>query len=142
MKRHLMTLALGALVGSFVMVNSAQACHKRKAVCAQPTAACAPAPAPVVYVPAPAPVCEPAPVCAPAPKKHGFGFGNPLKGMKLGHGHKKAAPVCAPAPVVYEQTVYAAPQAVYAAPQASPQASPQVPTKATPQAPAKASPQG
>lgn len=134
MKRHLMTLALGALVGSFVLVNSAEACHKRKAVCAEPTPVCAPAPAPVVYVQAP--VCEPAPVCAPvAKKKHGFK--NPLKGFKLGHGHKKA-PVCAPAPVVYEQAVTYAPAPVYAAPQASPQ----IPTKATPQAPAKATPQG
>lgn len=131
MKRHLMTLALGALVGSFVLVNSAEACHKRKAVCAEPTPVCAPAP---VYVAAP--VCEPAPVCAPvAKKKHGFK--NPLKGMKLGHGHKKAA-ACAPAPVAYEQVVTYAPAPVYAAPQASPQATPQ----AAPQAPAKATPQG
>jgi len=133
MKRHLMTLALSALVGSFVLVNSAEACHKRKAVCAQPTPVCAPAPAPV-YVPAP--VCEPAPVCAPvAKKKHGFG--NLMGGMKLGHGHKKAA-ACAPAPVACEQVVSYAPAPVYAAPQASPQTYPQ----GTPQVPAKASPQG
>lgn len=112
MKRHLMTLALSALVGSFVLVGSAQACHKKKAACA--------APAPVVCA-APAPVCEPAP-CPPA-RKHCFK--NPLKGMKLGCHKKKAA--CAPAPcgeVVYSAPApsaqtFAAP--VYAAPQASAQ---------------------
>jgi len=110
MKRHLLTLALGALVGSIVLVGDAQACHKKKAACA---------PAPVVC--APAPVCEPAPVACAAPaKKHCFAFKNPLKG--LGH-HKKAA--CAPAPapcnevVVYSAPVVAPSAQIFAAPQAS-----------------------
>jgi hypothetical protein len=119
MKRHLMTLAFAALAGSFLLTSSAQACHKRKTACAAPAPVCAPAPV----------VCAaPAPVCAPARAKHGHGFKNPMKGMKLGHGHKKAAPVCAPAPC--EQVVYSAPAQyaapIYAAPQASGQyASPQ-----------------
>ena len=108
MKRHLMTLAFSALVGSFLLAGSAQACHKKKVACAAPAPACAPAPV----------VCAaPAPTCAPA-KKHCFSFKNPMKGMKLGC-HKKAA--CAPAPC--EQVVYSAPvqyaAPVYAAPQAS-----------------------
>ncbi|MDR3621789.1 MAG: hypothetical protein P4L85_20720 [Paludisphaera borealis] len=120
MKRHLMTLAFSALVGSFLLVNSAEACHKSKKV------ACA----------APAPVCEPAPVCAPAPvvaecaapaKKHCFALKNPLKGKHLsfGHGHKKAA--CEPAPAPCGEVVYsAAPAPIFAAPvYAAPQASAQ-----------------
>jgi len=121
MKRHLMTLAFGALVGSFVLVGSAQACHKSKKVaCAAPAPVCAPAPV----------ICE-APVveACPAPvKKHGHAFKNPFHGIKLGHGHKKAvcaAPVAAPC----EQVVYSAPAPsaqvfsapVYAAPQGSAQ---------------------
>lgn len=132
MKRHLLGLALGALVGSFVLGGDAQACHGKKR-CAAPTPTCAPAP---VCAPAPAPVC-PAPVvetCAPAPKKHCFGG---FKGMNLGHGLKKfggfcnkgaAAPVCEEgyygaaygAPQGYAPAaapVYAAPQGGYASPQ-------------------------
>ena len=120
MKRHLLGLALGALVGSFVLGGTAQACHKKACTPAAPV--CAPAP----VVCEPAPVCPPAPVvetCAPAPKKHCFklpnlkGIGGGLKGFGC---HKKAAPVCAPAPceAVYAPApVYAAPQ-TYAAPQA------------------------
>ena len=126
MKRHLLGLALGALV-SFVLGGSAQACHGKKA-CAAPTTACAPAPV----------VCEPAPVCAPAPvvetcapKKSCFKMPTlpklhcslpklncslpKFKGLGC---HKKAAPVCTET-VAYEAApVYAAPQQVYAAPQA------------------------
>ncbi|AMV40006.1 hypothetical protein [Planctomyces sp. SH-PL62] len=128
MKRHLLGLALGALVGSFVLVGDAQACHKKKTACA-PTVACAPAP----VVCEPAPVCAPAPVvvetCAPAPKKHCFKMPKMPKfhGLK-GLGCKKAAPVATCNEVVYgaPETVYAAPQA-YATPQvlAAPQASAQ-----------------
>jgi len=125
MKRHLLGLALGALVGSFVLVGDAQACHKKKVACAAPAPVCAPAP---VVECAPAPVCVPVvETCAPAPKKSCFGGLGKLKGLGhgfKGFGHKKA---CAPAPacdVVYAapaETVYAAPQQVLAAPQASAQ---------------------
>ena len=124
MKRHLLGLALGALV-SFVLGGSAQACHGKKA-CAAPTPACAPAP-----------VCEPAPVCAPAPvvetcapKKSCFTMPKlprlhcslPKPSFHMpkfkGFCHKKAAPVCTET-VAYEAApVYAAPQQVLAAPQA------------------------
>ncbi|MDG3004234.1 hypothetical protein [Paludisphaera mucosa] len=124
MKRHLMGLALGALVGSFVLGGSAQACHKKKA-CAAPTPVCA---APVVETCAPAPVVE---TCAPAPKKHCFKLPT-MKLPKLGcggfklHGHKAAPATCAPAaevaysaPVYEAAPVYAAPQQILAAPQAT-----------------------
>jgi hypothetical protein len=70
--------------------------------------------------------------CAPA-KKHGCGFKNPMKGMKLGfgHGHKKAA--CAPAPV------YSAPctEVAYSAPAPSAQYYSAAPVYAAPQASAQ-----
>lgn len=133
MKRHLLGLALGALV-SFAFAGNAEACHGKKKACATPTPTCAPAPvvcepAPVVYQPAP--VCPPVETCAPAPKKHCFsGVKLPkfhMPKFKL-HGHK-SAPVCA------ETVAYQAAPVVYAAPQASPQASPQV--YAAPQASAQ-----
>lgn len=124
MKRHLLGLALGALV-SFVLGGNAQACHGKK-VCAAPAPTCAPAPV----------VCEPAPVCAPAPvvetcapKKSCFKLPTlpklhcslPKPSFHMpkfkGLGCKTAAPACTET-VAYEAApVYAAPQQVYAAPQ-------------------------
>ena len=112
MKRYLMTLVLSGLVGSLVLVSSAQACHK-----------CARAPAPVCVAPCPppAPVCVPAPPPCPPPAKKCALFSG-FKGMKFGC-HKKAcapAPVCAPVPapapapcetVVYSPPVMPCPQA-------------------------------
>ncbi|WP_165071752.1 hypothetical protein [Paludisphaera rhizosphaerae] len=120
MKLHLLGLALGALVGSFVLGGEASACHLKLKKCSAPT--CAPAPEPVC-VPTPPP-CPPPVVetCAPAPKKHCFGG---LKCLSLpkfkGFGCHKSAPVETCTETVYAPAaVYAAPQApVYAAPQAS-----------------------
>lgn len=61
MKRHLMTLAFSAVVGSFLLAGSAQACHKKKAACA---------PAPCEQVVYSAPVQYSAPVYA-APQASG-----------------------------------------------------------------------
>ena len=48
MKRHLLTLVLSGLVGSFVLAGNAEACHKKRCTCA-------PAPACVVAAPSPSP---------------------------------------------------------------------------------------
>ncbi len=79
MKRHLLTLVLSGLVGSFVLAGNAEACHKKKCTCA-------PAPTCAVVVPAPCP--PPAPVCelTCAPKHHGL-FAC-FKGIKLGCHHR------------------------------------------------------
>jgi hypothetical protein len=112
MKRHLVMMVLGGLLGSVMFSGSAEACHK-KARCHKATACVQPAPCPP---PAPV-VCEPVvcaqPVtCAPAPKvkKHCGLFGK----MKL--HHKKAAPVACQAPMT---------SVVYAPVSATPQASAQ-----------------
>ena len=69
MKRHLLGLALGALVGSFVLGGTAQACHKKACTPAAPV--CAPAPCEAVYAPAPvyaAPQTYAAPQAVAAPQ--------------------------------------------------------------------------
>ncbi len=79
MMRHLTTLVLAGVLGTFLMSGNAEACHKKTCRHAAPVA-CAPAPvvcapAPVVYAPpAPAPCAKPVKMaCAPKVKKCGGG---------------------------------------------------------------------
>jgi hypothetical protein len=116
MKRHLLTLVLSGLVGSFVLAGNAEACHKKKCTCAP--APCAVAVVEAAPCPAPAPVCEP--TCAP--KKH-CGLFEGFKGFRLGC-HKKAVcaePVAPCETVAYSAPVYYSAPAVYSSPQVSAQ---------------------
>jgi len=114
MKRHLLTLVLSGLVGSFVLAGNAEACHKKRCNCAPPPCAVAVA----APCPAPAPVCKPA--CAP--KEHHALFAC-FKGIKLGC-HRKAVcaePVAPCATVAYSAPVYYSAPPVYSSPQVSAQ---------------------
>ena len=116
MKRHLLTLVLSGLVGSFVLAGNAEACHKKKCTCAP--APCAVVEAVAAPCPAPAPVCEP--TCAPKKKCGLFAH---MKGMKLGC-HKTAVcakPVAPCETVAYSAPVYYSAPAVYSSAQVSAQ---------------------
>jgi hypothetical protein len=118
MTRHLSLLALGGILGLFLMAGDAEACHKK--TCGS---------APVVCVKPVPPPCVKT-TCAPRPKKCC------LSGLFAGLGHKKS---CAPAPapcatpVVYARSYPAvAPSGqTWAAPQAA------IPSYGTPQVPTK-----
>jgi hypothetical protein len=100
MIRDLTTLVLCGVLGSMVLVGSAEACHLKK--CGHAPVVCA-APAPACYT-----------TCAPKVKHH---FSLKLPSFC----HKKAAPVVACA-----TPVYSAPGPVYySTPQSYPVASPQ-----------------
>jgi hypothetical protein len=116
MTRHLTTVALAGILGSFLLAGNAEACHKTKCNRCAPVV-CAPAPV-VCYQPAPCP----RPVktsCAPKVKKCGGG------GLLAGLCHKKQA--CAPAPCgpvayAYSYPTTVAPSGQYmGTPQVSPQ---------------------
>jgi hypothetical protein len=80
MMRHLTTFALAGILGSLLMAGNAEACHKKKCVCAP--VVCAPAPV-ICYQPAPCP--RPVKVaCAPKIKKCGGG------GLCLRLSHRRA----------------------------------------------------
>jgi hypothetical protein len=101
MIRQVMTLVLGGILASAVLVGNAEACHKRNCGCAQPVVCVVPQPC-VTYV-----------SCAPRPKHCLFSC------FKLpSFCHKQ--PVCA-APVCYT----AAPVYYGPAPAPSMQATPQ-----------------
>lgn len=125
--KHLITLALGGMLGVCLLAGDASACHKKKCGCGAP-AACAP-----VVCAQPAPCARPVKTaCAPRVKKCGGGGG-----LFAGLCHKKQR--CAPAPcgpVVaynYAPTYYGAPTASGQY-MTSPQTMmPQVPAKGTPQ---------
>lgn len=118
MTRHLTTLILSGLLGSIVLVGNAEACHRKRCVCAAPVVCAVPRPAPCVQV---VKVCRPAPCVKPvatcrAPK------------IKLCNFHlpKLCQRKCAPAPVMACATpVYYAVATPAAYPTASPQASAQ-----------------
>lgn len=134
--RHLSTLALGGLLGVFLMAGDAEACHKNRcgATCAQPVACVQPAPvacarpAPVACARRPAPVAcaRPVKTCAPRAKKCGGLFHNKSKCSTC------AAPVvaCNYAPTYGYQAPMATGQA-YPTPQATgqPWTTPAVPSK-------------
>jgi hypothetical protein len=109
MIRHSMTLVLGGLLGSMVLVGNAEACHKKR--CGHMQTVCA-APAPVVCVaPAPRPAtCVTPMACAPKVKHCSFKLPT--------FCHKK--PVCAKPVAPCGPTVMA-----YASPVSYPIATPQ-----------------
>jgi hypothetical protein len=140
--RHLTLLALGGILGSFLLAGNAEACHKKQCQCAAPVVC---APAPVVCV-QPAPPPRPVKIaCAPKVKKCGGG------GLLAKLFHKKTcAPAACATPVAYVSSYpTVTPSGQYmSTPQATRQSMgmPQVPSKSmgTPQVPGKSmgTPQG